>query len=401
MKRYISIFFLLLGTLLLFFFNSDASPARGVGKDTITIGGMGDMTGPAASQAMHAVRAWKNYSRHLNDQDGINGKKVKLKLEDDRYSIPATLAGFKKLVFRDRILALLGPLVTGGIVALTHQVQKHKVPDIVPNSAEQVINPPKRYIFNTGATYPDNMKLIFDYIMKNYKKPRIAYVYPDNEAGKAGYKAVRERAKYYKTKIVGAEVLNFGAVDATSQVLNLKRKKAEHIVIMGITSHAACLLRSSDKLALNAKFYGSTYTCDEDIISMAGKASRKFIGVQGFNSWYDDTPGMERLRKITLKYHPGTEKPYRLKLYVQGWVMIQIYEEAIKRAWNDLNGETLITALESFKNFETGLCPPLTYGPNIRKASDYQRLFKADYQKGRFIPITDWIKPGKLLIVNK
>ena len=396
MQRFMFLFCLVFGVLMFSTIPGYAEDVRGVSDQTITIGGMGDMTGPAASQALHAIRAWKNYFRHVNEQGGINNKKVKLKLEDDRYSIPATLAGFKKLVFKDRILALLGPLVTGGVVALTPQVQKEKVPDIVPNSAEQVVNPPKRYIFNTGATYPDNMKLIFDYIMKNYKNPRIAYVYPDNEAGKVGYEAVMERSKHYKTKLATAEVLNFGAVDATSQVLNLKRKKAEHVIILGITSHAAVLMRSGDKLALKARFYGSTYTCDEDLIPLAGKSARNFVGAQCFNSWYDDSPEMESLRKVTLKYHPGSEKPYRLKLYTQGWVMCQILEESIRRAWNDLNGENIVAALEGFKDFETGLCPPVTYGPNRRKAGDYQKLFRVDLEKERFVPITDWVRPGEL-----
>lgn len=393
MRILMSILFVFITVLVFCIMPVHAKNVRGVTDDRITIGGMGDMTGPAASQALHAIQAWKNYFRYVNEQGGINGKKINLKLEDDRYAIPATIAGFKKLVYKDEILVLLGPLVTGGIVALAPQVQKERMPDIVPNSAEEVVNPPKRYIFNTGATYPDNMKLIFNYIMKNYKNPRIAYVYPDNEAGKSGYRAVMERTKHYNTEIVTSEVLNFGAIDATSQVLNLKRKKAEHIIILGITSHAAVLLRSSNKLGLDARFYGSTYTCDEDIITLAGKAARNFIGAQCFNSWYDDSPQMKRVREITLKYHPGTEKPYRLKLYVQGWVMCQILEEAIKRAWNDLNGETLVSALESFNNFETGLCPPLTYGPDRRKASDYQRLFKVDIEKEIFVPITDWVRP--------
>lgn len=105
-------------------------------------------------------------------------------------------------------------------------------------------------------------------------------------------------------------------------------------------------------------------------------------GVNGFDSWYDDSLEMANLREITLRYHPGSEKPYRLKLYTQGWVFCIIFEEAINRAWDDLNGETLITALESFKDFKTGLCPPLTFGPNRRKATDYQRLFKVDIEKG-------------------
>ena len=396
MKSFVTVICLLAVILFLGVVTVNANDVRGVTESTITIGGLGDMTGPAASQALHVIRAWKTYTLHLNDHGGINGKRINLKLEDDRYSIPATIGGFKKLVFKDRILALLGPLVTGGIVALTPQVQKEKVPNIVPSSAEEVVNPYKRYVFNSGATYPDNMKIIFDYIMKKHENPRIGYVYPDNEAGKAGFRAVKERAEHYNVKIIAAEVLNFGAVDATSQVLNLRRKKADNIIILGIASHAACLLRSSLKFGLNVNFYGSTYTCDEDLIPLAGKAAEKFIGAQCFNSWYDDSPAMDKLRTYTLKYHPGTEKPYRPKAYVMGWAMSQIPGNAREQPCKNLNGETIVSALESLNGFNPGLGPPVTYGPERRKASDYQRLFKVDLAKGIFIPVTDWVRPGEL-----
>ena len=85
---------------------------RGISKSTIKIGVILDQTGPTAGDiALPIIRAIRNYTRHINDSGGIMGKKFKLIVEDDRYAIPAGIAAFKKLLFRDPpVSAKLSPV---------------------------------------------------------------------------------------------------------------------------------------------------------------------------------------------------------------------------------------------------------------------------------------------------
>ena len=102
----------------------NADETRGVTNTTIKIGGIADHTGPIVSICKPIIEAFKNHTRHVNDQGGIHGRKIKLIMEDDRYSIPAGIAAFKKLIFRDRVLALLGPVSVGETKALYNQIEK-------------------------------------------------------------------------------------------------------------------------------------------------------------------------------------------------------------------------------------------------------------------------------------
>ena len=72
--------------------------------------------------------------------------------------------------------------------------------------------------------YPNQMKVIVDYIVKdlNAKNKRIAFVFPDNEAGKADLAPGLERLQHYNMESVAKEVVNPGSIEATSQVMNLK-----------------------------------------------------------------------------------------------------------------------------------------------------------------------------------
>ncbi|MDY7032421.1 MAG: ABC transporter substrate-binding protein, partial [Thermodesulfobacteriota bacterium] len=96
----------------IFFFNNSLSHAkevRGVTDKTIRLGVILDHTGPAANVTLPIAQGIKTWARYVNEQGGIHGRKLEVLAEDDRYSIPAAISAYKKLVFKDRIFALCGP----------------------------------------------------------------------------------------------------------------------------------------------------------------------------------------------------------------------------------------------------------------------------------------------------
>ena len=68
--------------------------------------------------------------------------------------------------------------------------------------------------------------------------------------------------------------------------------------------------------------------------------------------------------------------------------------EGFKRAGKNLNGETLVKALEGIKNYDTGgLCGPITYSSTCHKGGNSWKIFKADPEGGKYTPMTDWRTP--------
>ena len=295
-------------------YSVNAGDVRGVSKDMIKIGIVLDLTGPFAGDMVPMLEGYKTYLLHVNDQGGINGRKFEIIVEDSRYAIPLSIAAFKKLVFRDGILAILGLTGTGHVLALERQIKKQKVPVMAISLSDTMTSPLKRYVFMPAASYQDEVKVIIDYIMEDLKakNPKIAFVTFDIEFGKVCFEAAQKQAEPYGLKI-RKEIISTGALEATSQVLNLKRYKPDYTVLHLGVPQAVAVLRDAKKLALSGSFIGTYWTCNEYLLKMAGKVAEGYIGVHSFNSWYDNTPGMADLRKTTLKYHPGTEKPYRTK----------------------------------------------------------------------------------------
>jgi branched-chain amino acid transport system substrate-binding protein len=382
--------------------SSYAEEVRGVTDDTIKIGVVLDMSGPAAMLLIPCWHAYKDYFRYVNEQGGIHGRKVQLILEDDGYSIPRSVAAYKKLLYRDKVLAILFMGGSGQHKALYDQIEKDKIPVISGAWSNHVSRPFKRYSFQPTNDNIDEIKLMVEHIVNNAntKKLRLAYVYADNEAGKSGMEQLKESVKHYGLELLTKEVVGFGDIDVSSQVLGLKRNKINYAVSMTALRGALSLLRDSRKFGFSPNFISSFHLISEDYVKLAGKASRNLIGVSTVASWYDDDPGMAKVREITLKYHPESEEPKYAeqfssnRYYIKGWVAALILAEGAKNAGRNLNHETLVSGLEKIRDLDTGVSAPISYGPDKRKAHNYGKFYKADVEKEHFVAISGWLKPA-------
>ena len=387
-----------IATLILTLFLSSFGYAevRGVTTDSITLGFIGDMTGPSASQSRHNTNGVKAFFGYINEQGGINGRRVKLIYEDDRYAIPGALAAFKKLIYKDKVFALIGPVQSGGVVALTRHIEKTKTPNMLYNMGERFITPVRHYVFNIGATYEDVVSVIFDYIMKDIepKDLRIAAVYPDSEYGKIHQRMAERAAKHYGLKL-HKEVLNFGALDATSQVLTLKRNKINYVVLEGINSLTSLMLRTGKRYAYSATYLGVVAAAEVDAVKGAlNSPPRALYGVRTHGFWSDQAPGMAKLRKASRRFLPDGK--FQNGTFVRGWATALLFAEGIRRAGKDLNSESLVRALETIKDFETGIMGRVTYSPESHKANNTCRVYKANFntdkEEDMLAPVTGWRK---------
>ena len=401
MNTYRSI--LVVASFLLVFqiFGADgfADNPRGVTDDVIKIAWIFDLTGPASYAGIPYLAGVRSYVRWINEQGGILGRKIKMIVEDDRYSIPGSLAAYKKVVYRDKVLTILGMGGSGQHRALYSQIEKDRIPVLGASWSNHVSRPFKRYSFQPTNDNIDEVKLMVDYMVNNTpgRKPRIAYAYIDLEVGKSGLDQLKKSLEHYGLTILGKEVVGVGDLDATSPVLALRRTKADFVVTFTGGNGIFSLLRDARKLGFHPAFISSLHLIGEETVRIAGEGARKLITVSTCGSWHDTGPEIVRMRKITLQYHPEPkyiEEKASHRYYIKGWLTTMILEEGCKNAGRDLDGETLITGLEKIRNLDMGgLSAPVSFGPKRRKATDMGKFYKADVEKKYFVPISEWMRP--------
>jgi branched-chain amino acid transport system substrate-binding protein len=373
----------------------NAEEVRGVSDDTVKIGIIADQTGGAATATVPLTKGARMYFRHINDMGGINGRKVEIILEDDRYTIPGSFAAFKKLIFRDKVLSILLCGGTGQTLALMQQIEKYKVPVLPWSLADKMTIPLRRYIFTITASYDDGLKIIIDYIMKDMKagNPRISYVYPDVEFGKTGLETVERYLPKYNLRLTSKIVLGIGAIEATSEVLTLDKQKADYIIFNNGGTAGVAFLKTAKQYGLKSKVIGAFYAGTEDVLSGSRENAKDLIVISPFSYWYEDTPGMIELRKIVKKYELDPKQNNRS--FIQGWITSMICAEGLRRAGRNLTPEFLVQAYETFQNFGTGgLSQPVSYSKTDHKGGRAFKMYKTDVKKEVFIPITDFREPA-------
>lgn len=393
--------FILVGIVSILSLVGSEGAEVGVTDTTIKIGGVMLITGPIAQYGTAAADGIIIYIKYINEMGGINGRKIDLIMEDDGYDPVRSLAAAKKLVERDKVFAII---TTSG-TPQTHQIVPYFGRENIPSFSgiipQMPVADPPRTAFTFGMRYGHQMILATDYIMKDLgaKSPKMAIIYQNDEYGKEVKWGAMEACKHYGLQMVAEETYKRGAVDFTSQVLNLKRANPDYIYSATVMRETPIVFKEAKKLGWNPVFIGNSGYCNDTIIELTIQDTpeilKNMIQVHYIASIFEENQEVAEMKAAFKKIRPDIDVSKHLHFHTLGWINGMIFCEALKRAGRDITREGFIKAMESLSNFNTGgLAGIIDFGPNRHFADTSGRIFKADFVKKTWAPITNWRKPS-------
>jgi len=366
------------------FARSSADP--GVSSTAILLGGTSPLTGPAAAYASVA-RGARAYFASINAKGGVAKRKIEYKIVDDGYNPATTVQAVRRLVEQDRVFAIIVPQGSRPVAATLEYLEANKVPLLFPYQSSPVTRG-RRYVFPGMALSDRASKMMIDYLAGSRKYRKFAVLYQDDEYGTSFLKAFEKDLGRFGRKLVAVQSVKPGVTDVSPQIAKLKAAKPEVTFLVLVPGPAVQALRERRKIGWTDTLMVSTGPLtDEGYLALAGDAAE---GVEGLSLWPDpltsDLPGVKLYREHMRRSFPKNE-PSRYSL--AGYFGGMLFTEAAKRAGRNLTRESLIAALESIKGFESGILPPLTIGHDheTQKQGFWVRI-----EKGRFTPLTDWLK---------
>ncbi len=372
-----------------------AEDAPGVTETTIKVGTICDLTGPLAFYGQELSAGARLYFSFINDQGGVHGRKIEYVVEDDGYRPPKAVAAARKLLDKDKIFCFLAVLGTPSCTAIFPILEQEQVPLVGPVTASSSMHtPPKKYVFALPGSYDAQSRIAVKYILESgTESPRLAILYQDDGYGKDGLKGLKEGAKAHNLEIVAEETYKRGAVDFSSQALNLKKANPTHVILYTVIRETAAILTEAKRLNWNPVFIGSNATADDKIIALAGDAAEGYMALQFMDFYTEDLPAAAAYRELIKKYDPEHSPGF---LHALGYTVAGLLVEGLNRAGENPTREGLVEAMESFKNFAGTMMPAITYGENLRGGGDAAIVLKADVNSKKFVKISDWIKPKPL-----
>jgi branched-chain amino acid transport system substrate-binding protein len=362
-------------------------------EDVVEVAAVQPITGRFAFAGININAGLEDALMMANEEGGINGKKIKYIMEDGQYQLDVATAAFKRIMSRDKPLVMYGES-TGLGKAMSPEIKdRYKIlyssTSFSGELADAAANP---YIFVPGPTYADMFGILLKYIAKEKPGAKVAFFYSDTEFGKDPIEFGRKMCKDLKLELVAEEVAQVGAVDVTSQVLDLKRKNPDFVIFQGfVVDPVGTVIKQCRDFGMKCQFMGTFWGASKMIVDNLGPLAEGYLAVNPYMYWWnEDVPMIKKIRAYTEKHYPkGT---VRDNSYMQGFMTGLIFVECLKRAdkAGQLNGEGLVKALQSLKDFDSGgLSAPLTTKNNKFPVA---RVWKVNVQKKIFEPASDWIR---------
>ncbi len=369
----------------------------------IKIGGLVDITGPTSFVGKQYAAGTQDAVNWLNQtQGGINGKEIDYIINDYQYKIPLALARYKQFKARDKVIMISG-WGTGDTEAMRPFITKDKMPYVSASYSSHLNDPSQTpYNFFVGTSYSDQMRIALKWFHQDFasnpcygkRKARVGWLYVDNAYGRAPLPAGAEYLKELGMEFVGAELMGFNDLDATSQVLNMKKRKPDYI-FFNITSNAhSVFLKEAKRQKFHAKIVSINWAFDEDIIGLAKGAAEGAMGMGPFAFYGQDVAFMPTIVQWNNDHH-GADT-YRNVRYVQGWANMLVIFEALRRAdqAGKLNGPGIKAALESLRDYNPGgLTAPITFTAEDHRPNTAAKIHII--KGGKIVPHTDYIDVGR------
>jgi branched-chain amino acid transport system substrate-binding protein len=363
----------------------------------IKVGGLFDLTGITSDVGKPYAQGVRDGVQWVNEQGGINGKRIRLVEVDYGYKIPEAVAAYKRMVNDEKVIMING-WGTGDTEALKADVNKDKIPYISASFSGHLTDPTKTpYNFFVAPSYSDELRAWLSWVKQDWKEkgksPKVAFFYGDNAYGKAPIEAGRQFCKENGIDLVDEEIVPGAFQDATSQLLNMKKKEAEYAYINVTTTGVSTILRDAKKLGLSTKFGSNPYGFSEALPAVAKEAAEGVTGVMPHVPFGENVPGMKKLVDFHAKHHPNDTHD---ALYVRGWTYVLVWSESLKRADKSkaLTGEGVKAALESLRDFDLGgLTANVTYSPTDHRPSTKTPIYMI--RGGKLAKVAEFDMPRK------
>ena len=337
---------------------------------------------PAASYAsiIYGMRAYFDY---VNDQGGVNGRKITLLIGDDHYNPPDALEVTRKLVEQDNVFAIVAGLGEASHAAVYKYLEERGVPDLfITAGLLKWSEPVAKTRFAGSVDFVTEGRMLGKYVADNYPGKKLGLLLQNDEMGVDSEKGLKMALEGSDVKVVAKEMYEAINFDAAAQTQRLRNAGAEVVIAFAIPPQAASLVKTArETLNWDVPILVSGIDADQMFIDLAGAANAEGIVsiVMGHQIYETDQPAIQKHIEIMQKYGGGTQ-PTNFSLY--GAAMGELVVEALKRAGRDLTREGLVEAIESIRGWYCSACMvPISFSPTDHRPLEMEMYDRVENGK--------------------
>jgi branched-chain amino acid transport system substrate-binding protein len=370
----------------------------------IKIGQTLPFSGPASAFASIG-KTQAAYFKMINEQGGVNGRKINLIQYDDAYSPPKAVEQVRKLVESDEVLFTFQIIGTASNAAVQKYLNGKKVPQLFAATGASRFTDPKNFPWTLGfnPSYFVEGRIYGQYILKQYPDAKVGVLYQNDDLGRDYLNGIKAGLGDKAASMIVAEA-SYEVSDPTvdSQILKLKSAGVDVLFSASTPKFAAQTIKKNAELGwkpvhildINATSVGA-------VMQPAGlEASKGVISVNYGKdpldpTWKDD-PGMKKYFAFMAKYYPEGDKNSTFNAY--GYSTTQLMVHVLNQCGDDLTRENVLKQATNLKDVQLDLALPGIAGnttPNDYRVNKQLQMMKFNGERWElFGPILEDTSPA-------
>lgn len=396
-----------------------ALAASAAARAQVPIGNLIDMTGDTAIVSKEYSQGKIDALNWINQNGGINGKRIDADTVDYGYVVPRALAAYKKWTTQSKVTAIQG-WGTADTEALVDFVNKDRIPYYSasysahladPNGKGSATKRPAPYNFPMGPTYSDGLRALLQWAAEDWKKqgkagkPKYVHLGDNHPYPNAPKRAGEEYAKQHGFDVLPAIQYRLTPGDFAAQCLTLKETGADYAFLANTSDSNIALLKACAAMGVKTQMMANIWGMDENAMKAAGEAANGIVWVMGAAKWGDDVPGMKTVQAVSRVSDPQGVA-YRAVHYIRGVCAVFFMKEAM--AWADenggINGPNIKNGMYQKKEWVpaglNGACPPGTWTESDHRAFTHISLYRATVKGSTDAPLADLMRTGTIAMTK-
>ena len=375
-----------------------AENAPGVTATEIKIGQTMPYSGPASAYSAIG-KAELAYIAMINEQGGINGRKINLVSVDDSYSPPKTFEDTRRLVEEDDVAFIFSSLGTPTGTVVHKYLNDHKVPQLFQASGATFWADPQHFPWSIGwqPNYQTEGAIYGRYLLKLNPHAKVAVIYQNDDAGRDYYKGFQMGLGAEAAKKMIVAVKTYEVTDPTldSQIVSLQDSGANVLFDNSTPKFAAQAIRKTYDIGWHpTHFLMSVANSVAAVMSPAGFEkgqgiiSALYLKDPNDPQWAKD-PAMAQWREFMKKYDPSGDLADNFNVY--GYSVAQTLVQLLKQCGNDLTRQNI---MKQAANLDIGLpllLPGIKVETSAKDFSPIKQMQLARFEGKR------WVRFGAVL----
>jgi branched-chain amino acid transport system substrate-binding protein len=343
---------------------ADKKYGPGASDTEIKLGQTMPYSGPASAYGAIG-KAEVAFFEMINQQGGVNGRKVRLISLDDGYSPPKTVEQTRRLVEQDQVLAIFSPLGTAPNTAIHKYLNAKKVPQLLLHSSANKWNDPAN--FPWSMPWPPNSssetQIYGRYLLHARPAAKVAVLYQNDDFGKDMLKGLRDALGAKAEQMIVATA-SYEVTDPSidSQIVSLQAAGADTFFNFTTPKFAAQAIRKAYDVGWKPlQFVPYPASSVAAVLTPAGLDKSTGIITVGFAkdptdpAWKNDS-GFQEWVAFMKKYYPDGDLTDQLNVW--GYLTAQVMLQILKQCGDDLTRENLMRQAGNLKNFELPMYLP-------------------------------------------